>query len=99
MPSLFLRSSYVVSIPQRMLYNSEISPVENSSAVRFVARYSYSPLCSLTRTNLSDIFSALAKTSCVCVPLWTLSLLSVSYTHLRAHETRHDLVCRLLLEK
>src|SRR5450756_1523688 len=26
-------------------------------------------------------------------------LISVSYTHLRAHETRHDLVCRLLLEK
>src|SRR5450756_699394 len=26
-------------------------------------------------------------------------LTSVSYTHLRAHETRHDLVCRLLLEK
>src|SRR5659263_745934 len=25
--------------------------------------------------------------------------MSVSYTHLRAHETRHDLVCRLLLEK
>src|SRR5450759_4863055 len=24
---------------------------------------------------------------------------SVSYTHLRAHETRHDLVCRLLLDK
>ena len=24
---------------------------------------------------------------------------AVSYTHLRAHETRHDLVCRLLLEK
>src|SRR5450759_3223927 len=28
-----------------------------------------------------------------------LSKASVSYTHLRAHETRHDLVCRLLLEK
>src|SRR5659263_549187 len=26
-------------------------------------------------------------------------LMAVSYTHLRAHETRHDLVCRLLLEK
>src|SRR5665648_780568 len=26
-------------------------------------------------------------------------LAAVSYTHLRAHETRHDLVCRLLLEK
>eukprot|EP00825_Cyclidium_porcatum_P023496 TRINITY_DN2587_c0_g2_i6.p1 TRINITY_DN2587_c0_g2~~TRINITY_DN2587_c0_g2_i6.p1 ORF type:complete len:109 (-),score=26.64 TRINITY_DN2587_c0_g2_i6:9-335(-) len=28
-----------------------------------------------------------------------LSHVPVSYTHLRAHETRHDLVCRLLLEK
>ena len=28
-----------------------------------------------------------------------LGVLAVSYTHLRAHETRHDLVCRLLLEK
>src|SRR5450756_2886557 len=28
-----------------------------------------------------------------------LDELAVSYTHLRAHETRHDLVCRLLLEK
>src|SRR5665648_1083716 len=27
------------------------------------------------------------------------ALIAVSYTHLRAHETRHDLVCRLLLEK
>src|SRR5450756_2695189 len=27
------------------------------------------------------------------------ALSAVSYTHLRAHETRHDLVCRLLLEK
>eukprot|EP00825_Cyclidium_porcatum_P039228 TRINITY_DN4704_c0_g1_i3.p1 TRINITY_DN4704_c0_g1~~TRINITY_DN4704_c0_g1_i3.p1 ORF type:complete len:116 (+),score=36.34 TRINITY_DN4704_c0_g1_i3:71-418(+) len=28
-----------------------------------------------------------------------MSSIPVSYTHLRAHETRHDLVCRLLLEK
>ena len=28
-----------------------------------------------------------------------LGATAVSYTHLRAHETRHDLVCRLLLEK
>src|SRR5450759_2931940 len=27
------------------------------------------------------------------------TVVPVSYTHLRAHETRHDLVCRLLLEK
>ena len=29
----------------------------------------------------------------------TIRIRTVSYTHLRAHETRHDLVCRLLLEK
>src|SRR5665648_640953 len=28
-----------------------------------------------------------------------VKITAVSYTHLRAHETRHDLVCRLLLEK
>ena len=28
-----------------------------------------------------------------------IGIYPVSYTHLRAHETRHDLVCRLLLEK
>src|SRR5665648_1051518 len=28
-----------------------------------------------------------------------VGVVAVSYTHLRAHETRHDLVCRLLLEK
>ena len=36
--------------------------------------------------------SALVTGTAACVG-------SVSYTHLRAHETRHDLVCRLLLEK
>src|SRR5665648_1234989 len=29
----------------------------------------------------------------------TAIITPVSYTHLRAHETRHDLVCRLLLEQ
>src|SRR5450756_1038618 len=32
-------------------------------------------------------------------PALSVNITSVSYTHLRAHETRHDLVCRLLLEK
>ncbi|CZR83009.1 hypothetical protein CDFC105_43867 [Clostridioides difficile] len=32
-----------------------------------------------------------------CFP--NLYACSVSYTHLRAHETRHDFACRLLLEK
>ena len=32
-------------------------------------------------------------------PLGNVAGEAVSYTHLRAHETREDLVCRLLLEK
>src|SRR5450756_2880677 len=39
--------------------------------------------------SLSGLASAVAKEGAI----------AVSYTHLRAHETRHDLVCRLLLEK
>src|SRR5450756_3018004 len=31
--------------------------------------------------------------------IYASTAVAVSYTHLRAHETRHDLVCRLLLEK
>src|SRR5450756_1569184 len=43
------------------------------------------------RHSLGELFRHLS-------PLpWTRLTLPVSYTHLRAHETRHDLVCRLLL--
>ena len=49
-----------------------------------------------------DIYSQ-AKQACeeLCnvAKLKEGSIVAVSYTHLRAHETRHDLVCRLLLEK
>src|SRR5450759_4492500 len=34
-----------------------------------------------------------------CIAMVLMWTYPVSYTHLRAHETRHDLVCRLLLEK
>src|SRR5678810_1176864 len=33
-----------------------------------------------------------------CVSMFVLYVTSVSYTHLRAHETGRNLVCRLLLE-
>ena len=33
------------------------------------------------------------------LPAHILGNMSVSYTHLRAHETKANLVCRLLLEK
>src|SRR5659263_745054 len=45
--------------------------------------------------NLTIAMAKTAQFQCLSHP----SHRSVSYTHLRAHETRHDLVCRLLLEK
>ena len=47
---------------------------------------------------LFGVFGGVSMTEaailCICFGLTT-----VSYTHLRAHETRSNLVCRLLLEK
>src|SRR5450756_2714005 len=58
-----------------------------------------------SRTKRISRSSSVRSTNSSCLSTdITLTLLavtapSVSYTHLRAHETRHDLVCRLLLEK
>ena len=43
-------------------------------------------------------FSGSSKPAAASDP-WAAAPLAVSYTHLRAHETVLDLVCRLLLEK
>src|SRR5450756_3128115 len=49
--------------------------------------------------NMFTALSRLSKAQSSEVSLSErIKLLPVSYTHLRAHETRHDLVCRLLLE-
>ena len=47
----------------------------------------------LLATELLDIRSTLLRARSI------RNVLTVSYTHLRAHETVLDLVCRLLLEK
>ena len=61
----------------------------------------------LVSTKRRDLFLkrvGTADTQCVLVTgcvigLCRIGLATVSYTHLRAHETVLDLVCRLLLEK
>src|SRR5450756_2856472 len=50
-----------------------------------------SPSRTSSRSTTTPTCSATCRVSASSTP--------VSYTHLRAHETRHDLVCRLLLEK
>ena len=39
------------------------------------------------------------ETGARALPIYQTTSFAVSYTHLRAHETVLDLVCRLLLEK
>ena len=46
-----------------------------------------------------DAINLLEKTLQIAGSIATTILAAVSYTHLRAHETVLDLVCRLLLEK
>src|SRR5450759_2395838 len=45
------------------------------------------------------LVASLQRTGANITGVTSLAPEPVSYTHLRAHETRHDLVCRLLLEK
>src|SRR5450756_2778493 len=69
--------------------------------IGLVTYVSFALLMTLFRATTLDMAGV-----ALCVLLMSVSGLfyiiggqSVSYTHLRAHETRHDLVCRLLLEK
>src|SRR5665648_1120688 len=61
------------------------------------------PVVSIKTVMLSILFSAIRMRRLflrvIVNLLYLLYIITVSYTHLRAHETRHDLVCRLLLEK
>ncbi|WP_460413874.1 hypothetical protein [Staphylococcus aureus] len=49
-------------------------------------------------TNENKISNATTIITAITIKL-KLNMVSVSYTHLRAHETLSDRVCRLLLEK
>src|SRR5665647_3842040 len=57
------------------------------------------------QTSLGRAVAGFESKACLIRPIWCSStrlrpiLKSVSYTHLRAHETDSYLVCRLLLEK
>src|SRR5450756_2733313 len=60
-----------------------IAEIKKTSPSKGVLRADFRP---------AEIAASYAQHGAAC-------LSAVSYTHLRAHETRHDLVCRLLLEK
>ena len=65
------------------------------SASAFFLRYSIDALA----MGISAFFSIQTLLGCFFGTISLKWIMAVSYTHLRAHETVLDLVCRLLLEK
>src|SRR5450756_2858004 len=79
--------------PEFVLFDTWYASVKNLKAIRKKDWHF------LTRLKKNRLVNPDNKKN---VPLETVDIPQkgpVSYTHLRAHETRHDLVCRLLLEK
>src|SRR5450756_1766441 len=109
-PKLFIRlGSFVKPYTVKMLIS--ILCMLMTSATSLIAptllRYAidYGMVAqNLVVINQIVIVYVLAYTANWFFTYWQTYLMSkvgqdtVSYTHLRAHETRHDLVCRLLLE-
>src|SRR5659263_430050 len=61
-------------------------------------RYAYLLNLPIVLTTAAPNVSTRQSTTCSDILVPSSCWVPVSYTHLRAHETRHDLVCRLLLE-
>ena len=77
-------------IPEKPQHNNVVLVVYTLGETLFFVRYLQCVI--FLNEKKADAFCCFGFIEGVCVQ-------PVSYTHLRAHETRHDLVCRLLLEK
>ena len=85
-------------VDSKSLVDGELCDFE----IEEVSETSMNPTQSQTEMNLTGTSSPtsvpITDDPIVNTPVMDVPV-TVSYTHLRAHETRHDLVCRLLLEK
>src|SRR5450756_3067180 len=81
------------SEPRTLITIPKMPPamLNSEDSIRNWTRISRSRAPSALRMPISRVRSVTETSMIFMIP--------VSYTHLRAHETRHDLVCRLLLEK
>ena len=73
----------------RVLYRKLGEKIYTARRKRNITQEELSVITDVDRTYISQIEHGLRNPS----------FIAVSYTHLRAHETVLDLVCRLLLEK
>src|SRR5665648_1231419 len=98
-PAAFVCNEIIRNIP---MPNKTIDQISSFTLFPTVALFSFSSCCFLYFVFLFVLPFGLPGFLFVCAIIVTLPhkyRVPVSYTHLRAHETRHDLVCRLLLEK
>src|SRR5660397_280666 len=91
---------YILPAPHPPMYSASKPTLSLNSAAPKCA-IDIIPFCEFI-IQTRDNCGAVVKTS--NFSLWPLKCLyicckTVSYTHLRAHETKANLVCRLLLEK
>src|SRR5450756_525313 len=92
----------IPDIKQKVPVASKLSiPARGSdTGIRLFIRHCRRSMCQSIQAL--PFFGAFAERHEGAVPVFVRGSATphpVSYTHLRAHETRHDLVCRLLLEK
>src|SRR5450756_1159202 len=86
--------STVLNIPDFTKYEEvkKVAKIDEGASIQTLTRVSHIHLFGI---SFIFFFMGFIFSFAVGMPRW---LKTVSYTHLRAHETRHDLVCRLLLE-
>eukprot|EP00657_Telonema_sp_P-1_P003093 TRINITY_DN17351_c0_g1_i1.p1 TRINITY_DN17351_c0_g1~~TRINITY_DN17351_c0_g1_i1.p1 ORF type:complete len:136 (-),score=84.13 TRINITY_DN17351_c0_g1_i1:95-502(-) len=100
---VYKRQLYAIEDYGRVIH--EFDPWFNFRATQYLADngwdkffkwFDYMSWYPLGRPVGTTIYPGMQITS---VFIWKVLTMAVSYTHLRAHETVLDLVCRLLLEK
>ena len=85
----------VAMVDGQKLYNLDIEYASGSQNKNNI----YKGRITRIEPSLDSVFVDFGSEKNGFLPFREISRESVSYTHLRAHETEADLVCRLLLEK
>src|SRR5659263_743992 len=109
--SSFLSISLIQILTLSVVLESDISEIRTLGSNILISNLSLNNILMLDNSNNFEIYfffysGYIRKYFCMSMCNFfndffdffkIASIRSVSYTHLRAHETRHDLVCRLLL--
>src|SRR5674476_331214 len=92
---------FIIPMPATNNEIAAIPPRNNCSRLKMLVSKLRTAVEDMTDTWLLK-WSVMALVTLVMVALslfFMVTIITVSYTHLRAHETGRNLVCRLLLEK